>query len=107
MQKHFADEESIIWLRETASLKYVREAVVSSRYRKKRPGYCGAGELVGYATIRNDVSASSGLFTRRIFLLMDHDWPNDGPYKESGGFPCEAVAPASVKAGVPGASPVQ
>jgi hypothetical protein len=102
------DEARIVWLRDPATLAYVRQSLVITGRRANRPPANAlpecAAELCGYAVLRPDSpTLSAGLIYRRVFWLKDYDRPlsDRGPYSR-GGAPAEGVDPLTVAPGEPG-----
>ena len=90
------EEQSIEWLEDPLSHKYLREsyATCASRVRWAKRNFLKDGRLVGYATLLPDApSVANGVFRRRIWWLK----AGSDPYESS--FPGEAVVPESVCAG--------
>lgn len=99
-----ADEESIIWLDDIASLDYVRQTIFLTRRRRGRPTGWRMGRLVGYAELRSNApnAGASYVFARRVFYLMagDRDGEPEGTYRATA--PMEAVDPRTVRPGATG-----
>jgi len=97
-------EDALVWLEDTSSLGYVRQALDRITGRTRRPPYYRAGRLVWYATLGPGArpSRASGTYLRRVFWLAPHDRDQqpDGLY--SSGSPSEAVDPRTVSPGVKG-----
>ncbi|MFC8765081.1 DUF6009 family protein [Streptomyces sp. NPDC057193] len=98
-------EADVVWLEDTDSLDYVRQALDKTKRRNTRPPYARDGRMVGYALLDNSAEADpdSGLYKRRVFFLLPHDRDSDpdGVYQE--GAPGEAVDPRTVEPRHPGA----
>lgn len=91
-------EKDLVWVESPKDYRYVRESYVYLRTRVNPPGKgYYSGKLVGYTTLKADVtSVPGGGFRRRIFLVHPHDTCKDGPYGETG-MPCEGLAPPDIE----------
>ncbi len=67
-----AHETDPIWLEDTTTLDFVRQALDCFTTRRGRPAYHRDGRMVGYAILGPDAKASraSGTFRRRVFRLL-------------------------------------
>jgi hypothetical protein len=94
-------ESHFIWLRDPAELRcpYVREGLNLRCSRIGRIAQHRDGGLVAYAVLCRDappLCGCRGVWIRRAFWLTEND-----PYA-SGGYPAEAIDPATIAPRVPG-----
>ena len=97
------DEEKIVWLDDIEQFDYVRESIVYSPTRVKKPYWPKEFTVVGYSVLNQDAERFDVLegFQRRLYWLKDRDRQSGGgTYKT--GCPCEAVDPRTVMSGIPG-----
>jgi hypothetical protein len=89
-------ESDIVWLINLDQVDYVRSFETHESTRVRKPPWWPES-LVGYSTISPNARSNYGTFKRRVFLLRDHDRPNDprGVYRY--GAPSEAVDPRTIR----------
>jgi Family of unknown function (DUF6009) len=88
-------EKQIVWLDQPERYRYLRETIVETPFRTRKPrdGRC-PGRIVAYATLKDDApSESPSSFMRRVWYVAPHDPYNDG------GTPMEAVDPHFIQPG--------
>ncbi|MDH6107819.1 hypothetical protein P3T36_006431 [Kitasatospora sp. MAP12-15] len=102
--QQIAHEDNLLWLEDTTTLEYVRQALDRLPTRAGRPAYHRAGRMVGYATLAASAKASrqSGTFLRRVFFLLPHDRDQDPTGLYASGAPSEAVDPRTLAPQVKG-----
>lgn len=96
------NEEAIVWLEDPTSYRYVREWIIRTTYRQRRPFRKDCpGRMLGYATLKKSCPpAGRARFQRRCWFLYSHD-----PYPGEYGHPAEAVDPLSIRVGQPSDDP--
>jgi hypothetical protein len=99
--EYLRDEAEIVWLRDPATMDYVRETLLISRRPLSRLRRYGGGHIVGYAVLVPRRKRRHDVVMQRIFWLKPYDRPNGGSTFRTGA-PCEAVDPLTVRPGVPG-----
>ncbi|GAB2628162.1 DUF6009 family protein [Streptomyces capparidis] len=98
-------EEEVVWLEDTSTLDYVRQALDKVNTRRGKPRYERDGRLVGYTNLTPTAQRDpdSGLFARRTFFLLPHDRDTDPTGDYAVGAPSEAVDPRTIAPGKAGA----
>lgn len=97
-------ETDIIWLEDPTSLAYVREGIIVTSGRTRRPQWWHPrARLVGYANLSPEIRRARGIGTyeRRMFWLKEHDRDRDPYGVFARRVPAEAVDPQSIRPGAP------
>jgi hypothetical protein len=96
------NEINLVWLRDIATLDYVREWSMACRGRRGQPRLPPHMQLVGYTEVGPETHGWNGYFPRRIFWLAPWDRCSDPGDHYRRGAPHEAVDPRTVALNVPG-----
>lgn len=108
--KNLKNEASIVWEEDPSGLEYVRVCNRPCHARRRIARWDGPGRRIGYATLKPSTPSDrdplgggrTGIFTRRVFFLQDHDRDSDpgGVYRT--GAPVEAKDPRTILPGADG-----
>jgi hypothetical protein len=90
-------EESIVWLKDRANYRYLREEVRLVPAKQRKPNKDLLAHAIAYSVLKPDAKpAYPGEFNRRIWYYYQRD--EEGLYADDG-LPAEGVLTTSIKPG--------